>query len=260
VTLTACAGPRAVGYDPADRVSHSPGKVGAAGGARTRRKAEDRMSGDRRALLRRRLTKLWLFSPEKLWLASIALHRRGHGALAFALKQLNTVLYHNSLAPGARVGAEITLGHYGHGIVVHENVEIGRGVTIWHNVTLTAGRPARRNRASPGPKARITVGDYVKIGTNAVVIAPRGRTLRIGRGARIGAGAIVTGDVPAGATVVSPPARILLDGVEVEPPDDAGAEAGVAEPSGHAATGEPPVRFKSSGADDVIRHRDPPTR
>ena len=47
----------------------------------------------------------------------------------------------------------------------------------------------------------------MKIGTNAVIIAPRGRSLRIGRGARIGAGAIVTDDVPAGASVVSPPSR-----------------------------------------------------
>jgi serine O-acetyltransferase len=184
--------------------------------------------------LRRALTKLWLFSPEKLWLASIALQRRGRPMLAFAIKQLNTILYHNSLAPGATVGADVTLGHYSHGIVVNENVEIGRQVKIWHNVTLTAGRPARRDRSSPGPKARIVVEDYVKIGTNAVVIAPRGQTLRIGRGARIGAGAIVTGDVPAGATVVSPPARILLK--------DAEAEIGFSDSPAGAPTEDSPAR------------------
>ena len=54
-------------------------------------------------------------------------------------------------------------------------------------------------------RSQIVVEDGVRIGTNAVLIAPRGGTLRIGRGARIGAGAIVTESVPEGATVVSPP-------------------------------------------------------
>ncbi|HUA74491.1 MAG TPA: hypothetical protein VL988_07010 [Solirubrobacteraceae bacterium] len=202
--------------------------------------------------LRLKLTKLWLISPEKLWLISIALQRRGLWVAAFAVKQLNTILYHNSLAPGASVSADIALGHYSHGIVVNRNVEIGCGVKIWHNVTLTAGRPARgagavgagrgdgsgeadgsgeggshgRGGSREGrPLSRIVLEDGVKIGTNAVVIAPRGQTLTIGRGARIGAGAIVTESVPAGATVVSPPSRVLLRDAA---PDagDGGAEIG----------------------------------
>ena len=182
-------------------------------------------------LLKLRLERLWLISPERLWLFSIALERRGHWILAFAVKQLNTILYHNSLAPGARVGGDITLGHYSHGIVVGRDVEIGRQVKIWHNVTLTAGRAARRERGKPvGPRARIIIEDGVKIGTNAVVIAPRGQCLRIGRGARIGAGAIVTSDVPARATVVSAPARVLLErtgGANARPE----AEIGFTDPS-----------------------------
>jgi serine O-acetyltransferase len=171
--------------------------------------------------LRLKLTKLWLISPEKLWLISIALQRRGLWMAAFAVKQLNTILYHNSLAPGASVSPDVALGHYSHGIVVNRNVEIGRGVKIWHNVTLTAGRPARGG--APGEErslSRIVLEDGVKIGTNAVVIAPRGQTLTIGRGARIGAGAIVTESVPAGATVVSPPSRVLLRGGAADAEDD----------------------------------------
>jgi serine O-acetyltransferase len=160
--------------------------------------------------MRRVLASLWVISPERLWLLSIALQRRGHPLAAFAVKQINTVLYHNSLAPGAAVAADIKLGHYSHGIVVNDNVEIGRAVKLWHNVTLTAGRPPRRNgRRLSGPRSRIVIEDGVNIGTNAVVIAPRGETLRIGRGARIGAGAVVTTDVPARATAVGPPARIV---------------------------------------------------
>jgi serine O-acetyltransferase len=161
--------------------------------------------------LKRTLSRLWLFSPERLWLLSISLQRHGRWRLAFMVKQLNTVLYHNSLSPNAIVSSDIALGHYAHGVVVNGNVEIGEQVKIWHNVTLTAGRRAR-DVVSDGEDrpSRIVIEQGAKLGTNAVVIAPRGQCLRIGRGARVGAGAIVTRDVPAGATVVSPSARILL--------------------------------------------------
>jgi serine O-acetyltransferase len=178
-------------------------------------------SADELRSFKRMLERAWVFSPERLWLLSIALHRRGHWLLAFAVKQLNTIAYHNSLAPEASVGVDVRLGHYSHGIVVNGNVEIGDRVKIWHNVTLTAGRPPRRgDRHAESAPARIVIEQGVKFGANAVVIAPRGQTLRIGRGARIGAGAIVTSDIPARATVVSPPSRILLrDG-----PADASAD------------------------------------
>jgi serine O-acetyltransferase len=42
-----------------------------------------------------------------------------------------------------------------------------------------------------------------------VIISPADADLRIGRGARIGAGAVVAQDVPAGATVVSAPSRVI---------------------------------------------------
>jgi serine O-acetyltransferase len=159
--------------------------------------------------LKQTLERLWVFSPERLWLLSIALHGRGRWRLAFLVKQLNTLLYHNSLSPEASVSADVALGHYSHGIVVNGGVRIGKRVKIWHNVTLT-GRAARSSGAKAEGRAEILVEDGVKIGTNAVVIAKRGELLRIGRNARIGAGAIVTHDVPEGATVVSPSARVIL--------------------------------------------------
>lgn len=190
---------------PIDRMSHAIADEVVIHGA------ENEMTPDTLALLRIRLTRLWFFSPEKLWLLSTALQRRGHWVLAFSVKQLNTLLYHNALAPGASVSPDVRLGHYSHGIVVSSKVVIGRGVKIWQNVTLTAGRPPRAGEAhsSPGAPAQIIIEDGVKIGANAVVIAPRGRTVRIGRGARIGAGTVITRDVPARATVVAPTPRVL---------------------------------------------------
>jgi serine O-acetyltransferase len=172
------------------------------------------------------LSRLWVFSPERLWLASAALHRRGHWVLAFALKQLNSLVYRNSLSPGATVAPDIHLGHNSIGVVVSSEVEIGRRVIIWQNVTLAAGRPAQaRSQPGTGPpppaewpprlpgvRSRIVIEDGVTIGANAVLIAPRGGVLRVGKGARIGAGTVLTVDVPAGASAVGPPARILVKG------------------------------------------------
>jgi serine O-acetyltransferase len=181
------------------------------------------MSHERLELLKRWVSRVWVFSPERLWLASIALHRRGHWVLAFWLKQLNTLLYSNSLAPGASVSPDILLGHNSIGIVVSSSVTIGRRVKIWQNVTLSAGRPARTpangTHVAPIPISRILVEDGVKIGANAVIIAPRGRTLSIGRGARVGAGTVVTEDVPAGATVVGAPSRMLTSEPTAQDPD-----------------------------------------
>lgn len=144
-------------------------------------------------------------SPERLWRLSAALLGRGHVRLALLVKKLNSVIYHNSLAPGASFHSDIRFGHHGFGTMIHSNVEIGRRVWIWHNVTI-----AVRAQSAWAVEHGIFIEDDVNIGANVVIISPYQGSLRIGRGARIGAGAVVTKDVPAGATVVSAPARVLL--------------------------------------------------
>jgi serine O-acetyltransferase len=143
-------------------------------------------------------------SPERLWRLSAALRRRGHKRLALAVKKVNSAIYHNSLAPGAVFSPDVRFGHHGFGTVIHSNVVIGERVKIWQNVTIAV-------RAPTGAPQKIIIEDGVSIGANSVLIAPAGKSIRIGRGARIGAGAVVAEDVPAGATVVSVPPRVLLD-------------------------------------------------
>lgn len=140
-------------------------------------------------------------SPERLWLLAIRLHRAGHPRLAKKIKQLNSLIYHNSLATGADVSPDVYLGHHGLGTVINDNVTIGRRVKIWHNVTLAVRAPSEAHH-------RIVIEDDVTIGTGATVITPRGQRLTIGRGAKIGAGAVVTKDVPPNSTATGVPARI----------------------------------------------------
>jgi serine O-acetyltransferase len=143
-----------------------------------------------------------LFGPVNLWRLSIALQQRGLRSLAVLVKNVNSAIYHNSLPPGAVVGPDFRLGHHGFGTVIHTNVVIGRGVTIYQNVTIAM-------RAGSSSPYRIYIEDDVLIGANAVIISPHRDDLRIGRGARIGAGAVVSADVPVGCTVVSAPASLI---------------------------------------------------
>jgi serine O-acetyltransferase len=180
-----------------------------------------------------------LLSPARLWLLSISLRQRGYPRLALAVKRVNALLYHNSLSVGASVAPDVNFEHHAFGVMVHDSVTIGRRVKMWHHVTLTA-------RGYAGAPAKLIVEDDVKIGAHAIVVTPFGKDLRIGRAARIGAGAIVTEDVPPGATVVSPPARMLTHRAakRLERLDaDLGAETLV---NGHAPTAATTARESAS--------------
>jgi serine O-acetyltransferase len=100
---------------------------------------------------------------------------------------------------------------HGWGLVVAPGTVIGRNVTLFHGVTL--GTRDRIDDAGGRTNLGVpTIDDEVWIGPGACVLGP----VHVGRGARIGAGAIVITDVPAGAVVVAAPARVARLG---SPPD-----------------------------------------
>lgn len=98
--------------------------------------------------------------------------------------------------PGAEVGERLFIDH-GMGVVVGGTATIGDDVTLYQGVTL-GGTSLER-----GVKRHPTLEDGVIVGAGASVLGP----FTVGRGARIGANAVVVAEVPAGATMVGIPAR-----------------------------------------------------
>ena len=99
--------------------------------------------------------------------------------------------------PGATIGPNLFIDHGF--VVIGETATIGEGVTIYQCVTLGGTDPAN---GVPG-KRHPTLADGVIVGSGAQVLGP----ITVGRRARIGANAVVTRDVPEGATMVGIPAR-----------------------------------------------------
>lgn len=100
--------------------------------------------------------------------------------------------------PGATIGRNLFIDH-GMGVVIGETAEVGDDVTIYQCVTLGGTNPDM----GVGGKRHPTIGDGAIIGSGAQVLGP----IHVGPRARVGANAVVTKDVPAGAVMVGIPAR-----------------------------------------------------
>jgi len=135
---------------------------------------------------------------------ALAFHRLSHRLwhwrlrwLARALSQFGRWLTGIEIHPGARIGKRFFIDH-GMGVVIGETAEIGDDCTLYHGVTL-GGTTWRKEKRHP------TLGKGVVIGAGAKVLGP----IMIGDGARVGSNSVVVKDVPAGATVVGIPGRVV---------------------------------------------------
>jgi serine O-acetyltransferase len=142
-----------------------------------------------------------LKSPELLWSLSRRLHQRGFCRLGKLVKVFNYLIHRALLPAEAIIGRNLVLEHYGLGVVIHPNVTIGDDCRIYHHVTIAGEMPL------DAPE-RVVIGNRVTIGVNAVILPRPYKGLTIGDDAIIGAGAVVTKDVPPGAVMIGVPARI----------------------------------------------------
>lgn len=99
--------------------------------------------------------------------------------------------------PGATIGRRVFIDH-GMGVVIGETAVIGDDCTLYHGVTL-GGTSWNKGKRHP------TLARGVVIGAGAKILGP----IVIGEGAKIGCNAVVVREVPAGATAVGIPARIV---------------------------------------------------
>lgn len=118
--------------------------------------------------------------------------------LARVLAQLTRWLTGIEIHPGATIGNRFFIDH-GMGVVIGETAEIGDDCTLYHGVTLggTSWEKAKRHP---------TLGKNVVVGAGAKILGP----ITIGDNARVGSNSVVVKDVPAGATVVGIPGRIVI--------------------------------------------------
>ena len=139
-------------------------------------------------------------------LHALVFHRLAHRLWRWRLYWLARVLSYFSrwltgieIHPGAKIGQRFFIDH-GMGVVIGETAEIGDDCTFYHGVTL-GGTSWHQEKRHP------TLGKNVVIGAGAKVLGP----IYIADGARIGSNSVVVKDVPAGATVVGIPGRIVPD-------------------------------------------------
>ena len=129
----------------------------------------------------------WLFEAELHFLARFVNH-------------FSRFLTAIDIHPGAKIGRNFFIDH---GFtVIGETAVIGNDVTIYQNVTLGGTNPTN----GIGGKRHPTIMDNVIIGSGAQVLGP----VQVGARARVGANAVVTKNVPDGATMVGIPARQML--------------------------------------------------
>jgi serine O-acetyltransferase len=131
-------------------------------------------------------------------------HRLAHTLFNWRVPVLPRLISHISrfltgieIHPGATIGDGFFVDH-GMGVVIGETSVIGDNVTLYQGVTL-GGTSQQKKKRHP------TLGNNVVVGVGAQVIGD----ITIGDNAKVGAGSVVINSVPANATVVGVPGRVV---------------------------------------------------
>ncbi len=139
-------------------------------------------------------------------LHALTLHRLAHACWVQEWRWLGRFISHVSrwftgieIHPGAQIAPGVFIDH-GMGVVIGETAQVGEGCTIYQGVTLGG------TSLTKGAKRHPTLGKGVVVGAGAQVLGG----FEVGDGAKIGSNAVVTKPVPAEATAVGNPARIIV--------------------------------------------------
>jgi serine O-acetyltransferase len=135
-----------------------------------------------------------------LWLHRIAhdLWNDGNLLEARALSHVNRFVTGIEIHPGASIGRRVVIDH-GMGIVIGETATVGDGCLLYKGVVL-GGTTLSKTRRHP------QLGKGIVVGSNACILG----AIHVGDGARVAANSVVVKPVPAGATVVGVPARVIV--------------------------------------------------
>ena len=120
----------------------------------------------------------------------------GHRLIARLVSQVARFATGVEIHPGAQIGRRLFIDH-GMGVVIGETAQVGDDVVLFHGVTL-GGKTRHPTKRHP------TLGNRVMVGANATLLGP----VVVGEGTRIGAGAVVTHDLPPGVVATGVPARV----------------------------------------------------
>ncbi len=134
-----------------------------------------------------------------------ALWRRDVYLLARFISHIGRGLTGIEIHPGAKIGRRLVIDH-GLGVVIGETSEIGDDVTLYQGVTLGGIAPSVDAQSQVNVKRHPTLNNNVIVGSGAQILGP----ISIGEGARVGANAVVTKDIPPGVTAVGIPAHAVM--------------------------------------------------
>lgn len=141
----------------------------------------------------------WLYVQKPMALVRIPLK-----LISFLSVKFCALFMEMDLDPQATIGGGLYIGHIG-GVHINPGAVLGENCDVAHRVTIGASAMGRQGVP--------VVGDRVYIGTGATLVGK----IKIGDGAKIAANTLVMTNVPAGATVMGVPGRIVMRAKEVPP-------------------------------------------
>lgn len=123
-------------------------------------------------------------------------YRKGFKRIAKTLYWLNRLVFSCDIPCTVKIGHNLSLPHFGLGVVIHPRTVIGNNVKIYQQVTIGARFG----------KTYAVIEDGVMLGAGCKVLG----SITIGKNSKVGANAVVLDDVPTNSTAIGIPAKLIV--------------------------------------------------